>query len=301
MLFLISGILAHKWIKSIYLDKTNFIGFYKKRLYRILPLVIITTTVEYILRMVYYWSSGSFYKNIKPSPVNYVLSCLGIQDGWFFKNPNKNALWYISVLLWCYIVFYMVVVLTKKIIKKEWGVYLLCILVIGVGVIIVTFHIDLPFLNDDMSRGYLAFFNGICLAGLFKRIDVKEVKYQLIAILVCVIYCFSLFFNKRIPFEGYIIVFLVWPSIITVCKSKYMHKIYNEKILKKIADCSYDAYLWHSIIISVLSVIYEQLEIQLLKSVVGMLLSLFLTIIISWLSHKFISNPISKKLKKQNG
>ena len=229
--------------------------------------------------------------------ISTLASCLGISDGWFFNNPIKTPLWYISVLLWCYIVFYCIVYITKKIFKKQLFIFLLSGFVIMVGIVIVSLHLDLPFLNDDMSRGYLAFFTGIILAELLNRIDVTKLFYQLTALLLICLYCILKVTGLNIPVESYVVIFILWPSVLVLLKSSFLVSIYNAKVLEYLADCSFDAYVWHMTVLEVLLVLFKKFGVSILNSFIGMIISLIIVSVIAIISNKFINKPISKKLQ----
>ena len=78
----------------------------------------------------------------------------------------NNPTWYISVLMLCYVVFYIIVYIANRI--KIHPQYLFVVMIfLGMG--INTYGINLPFLNGSSSRGYYAFFFGILLAGILKK------------------------------------------------------------------------------------------------------------------------------------
>lgn len=91
----------------------------------------------------------------------------------------NNPTWYISVLLLCYIVFYLLTYLGKR-----WQIphtYLFVFMVLlGCGA--QTYGLNLPFLNGSSCRGYYAFFFGVLPAEWLEKLNAAK-KSQNIYIL----------------------------------------------------------------------------------------------------------------------
>ena len=92
-----------------------------------------------------------------------------IQQGWGFNNPwVNNPTWYISVLLLCYLFFYILFKVAKKLKIDEMYLYATMIFI---GLSINKYAIQLPFFNTDVCRGYYSFFWGVILARIMPRIQ----------------------------------------------------------------------------------------------------------------------------------
>lgn len=66
-----------------------------------------------------WWEVVNFYSGTfnfgNHSLWTILLSALGVQDGWFaIKAGINNPTWYISVLLLCYIVLYLLVTISER-------------------------------------------------------------------------------------------------------------------------------------------------------------------------------------------
>ena len=156
----------------------------------------------------------------------------------------NNPTWYISVLMLCYVVFYIIVYIANRI--KIHPQYLFVVMIfLGMG--INTYGINLPFLNGSSSRGYYAFFFGILLAGILKKnkIGKKELYFSLFLLISIpsLIAFKSDFMSTGI---NYIMTFIYYPALIIVCKSKVIGKILNRKIIGIVGKISFDVFIWHN-------------------------------------------------------
>lgn len=223
-----------------------------------------------------------------------VSACLGIQAGWATSNPMlNNPIWYISVLLLCYILMYFATWVSKK-----WGInkYYFYIGIIFMGMGIETYSIKLPFLNGHSSRGYMAFFFGIVFCGLWKYIDVKQRWIQLLSwfMFISIIISAACGYNSDMKFN---VVFILWPAVIIICHSKGFSQIIGRKFWTDWAKISFDIYIWHRILLT----LYLFIPIEnrgWLISVRGMLLTLCFMQIIGVLSHYFIELPMDRRIEK---
>ena len=116
--FLVSGFLMFNYIEKIKVGLT-FKDFFVRRIIRLMPLIIIAAISYEILLCIYPKVFGDYFYNLKPDFWGLIISMLGIQAGWSFENPMiNNPMWYISVLVLCYIIFY---ILTKISISKKYN------------------------------------------------------------------------------------------------------------------------------------------------------------------------------------
>lgn len=170
--FLLSGYFMWRYVEKIE-NGLSFPKFFAPRALRLLPLVFIGGITYEVLLYIYQQTCGGDWFGVSITVWGVIIDALGIQDGWVFTNPMvNNPTWYISVLLLCYVVFYLLTYLSKR-----WQVphaYLFAFMVL-LGCGIQTYGINLPFLNGSSCRGYYAFFFGVLLAeGLERLCAVKR-------------------------------------------------------------------------------------------------------------------------------
>lgn len=161
--FVLSGFFMATYIPKIQ-NGQSFTTFIKKRLVRLLPLIAIAALV-YELITIWGARNGSAYVTSLSQSYGYqisvwgwIIDSLGIQAGGSLPNPFvNNPTWYVSVLICCYVIFYFITSIAKKInANPVWG-YIGMILA---GFSVDTYGLNLPFLNSTTSRGYIAFGGG---------------------------------------------------------------------------------------------------------------------------------------------
>ena len=101
--------------------------------------------------------------------IGTIITALGLGTWGITKNYYiNNVCWYVSVLIFCYILMWIIVWGSKKI--KMPVVVLLCIPVIA-GVIrrLIADKEIIPFYTYGMARGYIHFFGGLILGFIYNR------------------------------------------------------------------------------------------------------------------------------------
>lgn len=169
--FLLSGYFMYRYIGKI-TNGLTFKKFFLPRALRLLPLVFISGVTYEVLLGIYQKVCGGDWFGVSITVWGVIINALGVQDGWAFANPMvNNPTWYISVLLLCYIVFYLLTYLGKR-----WQIphtYLFVFMVLlGCGA--QTYGLNLPFLNGSSCRGYYAFFFGVLLAEWLEKLNAAK-------------------------------------------------------------------------------------------------------------------------------
>lgn len=148
LFFLISGFLMFNYIEKIK-QGLSFEEFFINRLKRLLPLMTIGA-ISY--ESLIYFYSRIFGEKLLESELDFflgggetIISSFGIQAGWSFENPMiNNLMWYVSVLILCYIIFY---VITKISIIRNYKYTYFFIIMIFLGISIQRNYTDLAFFN----------------------------------------------------------------------------------------------------------------------------------------------------------
>ena len=206
--FLLSGYFMYRYIGKI-TNGLTFKKFFLPRALRLLPLVFISGITYEVLLGIYQKVCGGDWFGVSITVWGVIINALGVQDGWVFTNPMvNNPTWYISVLLLCYIVFYLLTYLGKR-----WQIphiYLFVFMVLlGCGA--QTYGLNLPFLNGSSCRGYYAFFFGVQDGWVFTNPMVNNPTWYISVLLLCYIVFYLLtYLGKRwqIP-HIYLFVFMV--------------------------------------------------------------------------------------------
>ncbi|MDD3242966.1 MAG: acyltransferase [Eubacteriales bacterium] len=225
--------------------KANFTfgTFQLKRAARLLPLVAIAAVVYEGLLFVYNRLYPQPYCGLSVSVWGIVIDALGVQEGWVFANPCvNNPTWYISVLLLCCAVFYLLTRLAGK--KKFPAAYLYAAMIL-LGCGIQEYQINLPLLNPSSCRGYYAFFTGLLLAQALKGRQVKS--WVGIGAGLTVAAGVLLFAAKgMVSGTPYLLTFIVFPALIVLLHTKTAQKIFRFRFFGVWGALSYDVYIWHS-------------------------------------------------------
>ncbi len=244
LFFVISGYVTFHYIAKIK-NGTCFKDFYFKKIRRLLPLVACSAILYEILLYTYQSLYHTDWFGIQINIFGIFIDSLGIQNGWGFSDPMVNyPTWYISVLLLCYIIFFIAIYISKKTNIPELYFYLFLILA-GCG--ITTYELNLPFMTAQTARGYYAFFTGIVLAVILNkyRINYKMILASILSI-VTILYMIVTH-SEWIP-QGliYILTFILYPAIIIIFQSDPFKKLFVHKFWGIWGNISFNVYIWHN-------------------------------------------------------
>ena len=172
--FLLSGYLMYRYVQKIQ-NGLSFREYYVPKFLRFAPMVLISGITYEMLLWYYTTICGKDWCGLSVTIWGIVINALGVQDGWCFSNPHvNNPTWYISVLLLCYLVLYVIVYLARRW-KIRYEYLFVFMVLLGCGV--RTYGIDLPFINSDTARGFYAFFFGILIAEAMEKAPKKDDIY----------------------------------------------------------------------------------------------------------------------------
>lgn len=296
--FLLSGYLVFKYVPLIYNHKISLKIWYAKRAFRLLPLVTVSCIVYEILL---YINNNIFHLNyfgLSVSVWGTVLASLGLKHGGAFANPMvNNVVWYVSVLLICYAVMYLVTRLAQMLKTSPFPFYVaMCLL----GCSILFSGMSLPYLQSDTARGYCAFFFGLLLGGYVKKhgIGKKQICFSLVTILL---FAFFYWLNYTLVIYDirYILVFLLYPSIIILAESNASKKVFSSPIWASIGAIQFGVYLWHSPFTLTGFMITAVYGITLdYSNILYMLLFTLIVELFSVASHYLIEKPLARYTAK---
>lgn len=294
--FLISGFCMLGYIKKISAGM-SFYEFYSRRASRLLPLMAISGVVCMVLQRLYLFIFGTTYCGMNPTLFGVFLQAVGVQDGWGFNNPSlNNPTWYCSVLLLCYIVFYMIVYWSGR--AKVSPVYgMLLFIFIGCG--IQKYGIERPFFNASTCRGFYAFFAGVLLAVLMPRI--KACRWSpLVAITVIVVFAVEYATaNGGLSYMPYLLTFVLYPAIIVALQSFPLKYISCLSFWEGWAKTTYSAFIWHTSLFLTMYIILGVcgIDVTFMGSQTMMLFCAVILQVIACVSYGFIECPLNKKLQ----
>ncbi|WP_028236520.1 acyltransferase family protein [Pseudobutyrivibrio sp. MD2005] len=299
LFFIISGYLMYRYQITVQRHEISFKKFYCIRAFRLLPLVGIAAIVYEIGLILFKSATGTLFLNEDLNLSGALFDSLGIQDGWATLNPMvNNPTWYISVLMLCYLIFYVINYLAGKH-NISANYYYLAMIFIGIGVL--SYEINLPFLNSSSGRGYYAFFTGILLANFISANKESINKYSLLAVILIML---TLGYILYVRMDGqnfddyYWLTFAFFSALIILAETKVAKKIFSSSFWSVIAKCAYDVFIWHvcmEMLYKYLLIRYPALSLHTeWKMMLG---ALVIDWIVGLFSYYFIEKPISAKTR----
>lgn len=295
--FILSGYLAFKYVEKKDLDFKTFIT---GKWMRLLPLVAITSVVYEVLLYVYNRVCGmEWLLGNKVSVWGILLNASGMSTGWMFERPGtNNPVWYVSVLLLCYVIFYLLLYISRK---KNIPIMYLFIGMVLLGVAIRTYNMDFMFLNQFAARGYYSFFTGLLLAQALDKKEIK-LKWSILALAIVAVTLYGIIVRYDVFETGfvYIMVFVFYPALIVLFLSKPIQKIFDFKIFGILGESTYDVYLWHVPMMLAVYIVFELCSVNLnLQYHTCLIWFTAGSLVVGVISHFLIDMPIQKLIRKK--
>lgn len=254
MFFIISGILFAWAYKGKIESGQGFDAFFGKRVLRIFPLVAVTSVTMYIGNVILYRYNGTLWSG---GTLNIMELLYDILFGGkaVFSAPNtlNGPIWYISILMTCYILAY---ILTRWY-KKVHSIFLY-VFPIFLGVMIQYSGKSFAIWNGAVSRGFISFFIGVLLGiflewyEVYGRTHIHKCTRRTFRFAVCLelIVAVGIRFSplrdlltgSRENFYA----FLVFPGIILLCYDcKWLNRLCSTKFVTWLGNISFGMYLWN--------------------------------------------------------
>ena len=201
LFFMISGFLV------AYTDKGKpMYSFISKKYLRFFPSVFLAGIAFLLIRTISFNTLGYDLDGRSYSMANIIASLFLFHTGWGFEFSYavNNPVWYLCVLMLCYLIYYI----AKHLFDKRTPIFFLFL------VIIVTlfnyFNISFPFFRQANVRGYASFFIGVLLHEIYSS---KWKKYlNVFAILG--IFCYTVCSVLKTISLWYSLVGFLFPAIV---------------------------------------------------------------------------------------
>lgn len=295
LFFVLAGLFSYHYIKRIG-EHYNFYRFMVKKIQRLIPLLALSVIVEsaiYLIDIVF------LDLDINIGLWQILLNAIGIQSGWVTKTNSINGpTWYVSVLLLCYIVFYLVTYLSRKI---NISYYYFYVMIIFIGIAINTYAISAPFFNATTARGYIAYFTGILLGKLLEISVNWGSKFEWTAWVVFGSLLFLMIFKYNFISEGinYLLVFLMYPAVIIILKSRIGRLLFDHKWIGTLGKITFNVYIWHEPLTAFRNLLIYKFSLNIdLTKLSAMILFTVIAWIIGAISYFYIEKPISRNFAK---
>lgn len=259
LFFVISGYVIYPYIDKICQKRIRLSEFYFNRFIRFFPMVTITAISYELLLYIYVYRMGYEWFGLQPTLWGTVIDCLMIQCGWGFANPQvNNVTWYVSVLMLCYIIFYVFVSIAKR---YKFDVIYLFVLAILLGVSVNTYSLEFPLLNLDTYRGLYSFFWGLVLRRVMPGVQKGIAKHKFVSVLIGVIILLVVPFliHKEhitvIRDVNYVVTFVCYSVIICLFEIPQVTDFFKFRFLKVLCEISFNVYLWHGSLFTALYIL----------------------------------------------
>ena len=297
LFFMISGILFMIAYYNKIISGLKFKNFIKKRIIRIYPLMIITTIYMFLINIILFRYNRILWVGGTLSLWN-LFSDLIFAGKTMFNAANtlNGPIWYLNVLMICYMIAFLLVKLSKKYDTK----YIFIIPII-IGLMIKYSYFSFLIWNVNVARGLISFFIGILISLILKKCDELSNKQKKILKLLLFIELIIFFFlltrkTGKMYIQDNILsyTFLVFPELIVLLYDiKLLNKICNTKIIQFLGNISFGIYLWNFPILSTLFflIINKIINISIL-SIEFVILNIVLHIIISTISYYLVDKKL---------
>lgn len=281
----------------------NFIPYFAKRYFKLMPLYWLTSIFAYIFAILGYYKG--FRPDFSRNTLQVILEFSGFYYGWFgITSVQTNmVLWVISVLLLCYILYFVIC----KLSKKSNNIYILLVAFIFVASESGLF----PFLERDQIRIIASFMFGALLYELYLRIS--QFGGKLISLCMAVIVVLTSIYIgiaqtgslDAFGFNFYLMVILILCPL-TIYGAIYVRPVkwlFETKVFQYIGKISMSVYMWHLIA----SDYFWKLDNRFTSNIYFILVKTILMIVIASVSC-FLVEPmwnkmlgaLGSKMKKQS-
>lgn len=302
--FVISGyLITTLLIEDIEKKQFSILKFYERRARRILPALFFLMFVCILFAWV--WMLPDQMKNFSQSLVAVSLFLSNIlfwrESGYFDSAAEEKPLlhtWSLAVEEQYYVLFPIFLILTWRFGKKR--VFWIIVIIAAISLILS----EWGWRKNANANFYLAhtraweIFAGSISAFIVQKNGVK--KNNLFALFGLTAIIFSIFvYDEKTPFPSIYSLIPVVGAMLFVLyadKQTYVAKILSNKLIVGIGLISYSTYLWHQPLFA-----FARIKLFEHPSALLMTILIFLSIILGYLSWRFVEKPfrIQNKFRRK--
>ena len=314
MFFLFSGVVFVKAYKKRLEEGERIADFIGRRYKRFFPGIAITTTIMFLMNLLLYLETGALFwaGHLDLRKLFFDYLCAGTAGYGTGVDPINSPLWYIAILLQCYLLAALLVRREKKTGKQY--CYLIPVL-LGIYVIVSRSHYFL--FNIQFARGCISFFIGIIIGNNIDKIreGISKTKRMILCVILfciliffCIVFVFTVsdpyaFSNNYGAVLPYALLFYP-PLVILLLCSKAVNKICDNKILRYLGRISYGMYIWNFplMITFCYLICISIIPVDMIESPFGFIGVLFAHVLAGVIMNeagKFLKNSKQKKTKEK--
>ena len=289
--FVISGYVISQSLLDIYRNKKNFFVtskiFFKKRILRILPAIIILSTLSlFIFNFIFIEKHYlSFLNSVIPTNIFISNFFFWNESGYFgLENSFKPLLhtWSLSVEIQVYLVLPLLLFFLFK--KRYLSFYFLVLLATFLSIFMGEIFINRPFVYFFPFFRVHEFLFGTLIFYYLNYISKKKINYLYSYIGIIVIIFSSIYLNEYSQFPGInSLLPLIGISLIIISEDK-KNIILNNNFTQFLGNISYSFYLYHWPVI----VAFKYIFLKTFFNLSDVIIIFALTSFLSFISYRFI-------------
>lgn len=296
LFFILSGLFTYRYVARIDAD-SRLSDFFLKKYLRFLLLLALAGAFYLLVNFAYrhYFGLGDF-----PFSLWTVLSSLAGVSRWLDTSLMvNNPMWYVSVLLLCFVVFFVVVKCSKI---KGWSPLVAFAAVVAFGFVMNylsgVYQISFPFFNGSISRGLIAFFLGVLFYEPLRKLDDKlgsHLCWVSLAVIVsfCLVYVVKQDWVTKTDYSlSYVLYFVIFPAVVAFFYSSSMRKVFSAALWRNVGSTAYGMYVWHAPIIYICMMAAAAVGISI-ESRLGMWGFLAVCFVVGYLCQKFLEPALN--------
>ena len=300
LFFMISGFVMYMGYYDVVREgRISFGPFMINRIKRIYPLMILTVLAAAVGELC--WDQpvvakpGSSRTTLKA----VILNLFGVQSGWVGDHVDYSVngpTWFISILMICYIFFFLIL---KGCSKNKMSENIIFALMIFLGIFLYDNAPGWPLLYGACGRGYVCFFSGILIAKLERDISFKNKKFTCFAVGVLGIIIFALTRSLGGVWNHALMrgVFFNICLLLAIINCDLFGKITNNGFFKYAGEISFGIFLWNIPVLVWVKRFDEAFgKIIPFESFLTLLTISIITILIAAFFNKVIEKDLTKKI-----
>ena len=299
--FLLSGFVLYLTYQKKDLSNINDVKlFYKKRLINILPAYYVVALLFIVLI-----GKESFSENLLLAPVEFLLMQSSFMS--IFNVSHNNGTWFVSCILFCYLIYPFIQEMIKQSgVKTKIVILLLAGFILLYSPLIVNHFNTISTYADPFYR-ILEFMMGVILCSFTEDIQKMKISKYIFSIWAILIEYTVLIIvvTAAVEADFHVNDYMLYnwftlPLFILLLLSMYGadFKIHSSKITDYICKISYTFFLVQIFAWKSTSYIIDNIGID--TNIVKILLSLLLCILFSILVHELVEKPTSVILNRRN-